>query len=48
MDCNIITHILFQKFNILMTTFVETCRGVGNKVCYRRYIDYGLINMLLN
>jgi len=31
MECNIITHILSQKFNMLMMTFVETCRGVDNK-----------------
>lgn len=31
MECNIITHILSQKFNIFMMTFVETCRVVDNK-----------------
>jgi hypothetical protein len=31
MECNIIAHVLSKKFNLLMMTFVETCRGVDNK-----------------
>ena len=31
MECNIIAHVLSQKFNLLIMAFVETCRGVDNK-----------------